>query len=185
MGHSRQTWTRQYCIAPWNCPSFHAKPDAMQVCPRLSKTVERWWQKGNSHLGVFSYCTGKEWKGRKGEQSQGTLPAKVKFGHLNQNQQSPEAPLHFLLTPEKLGDSFIFDTKKNRSRTRVLLAPSKYSLSFLLLKECKGRKAKTSVKQTWGWTISSKLCTGNCENRMEMIALGLPVLLMVFWMYLY
>ena len=81
---------------------------------------------------------GKDIRAWKGEQSQGALPAKVKFGHLSQNQQSPEVPFCFLLTLGKSEDTFIFDIKGNRCRIQVLLGCMQYLLLFSLLKPREG-----------------------------------------------
>lgn len=75
----------------------------------------------------------------KGEQSQGALPAKVKFGQLNQSQQSPEVPFNFLLNLEKSEETFIFDINGNRHRIQVLLGHTQYLPPFSLLKPRKSK----------------------------------------------
>lgn len=92
------------------------------------------------HTWVFLVIAqGKDVRAWKGEQSQGASSAKVKFGHLNQKQQSPEVPFCFLLTLEKSEDIFIFDIKGNRHRTQVLLGYAQYFLLFSLLKPIEGK----------------------------------------------
>lgn len=92
------------------------------------------------HTWVFLVITqGKDIRAWKGEQSQGALPAKVKFEHLSQKQQSPEVPFYFLLTLEKSEDTLVFYIKGNRHRTQVFLGYTQYFLLFSLLKPGEGK----------------------------------------------